>query len=90
MEVKNQKAVFLGLTEREASGDKRAWKALDFVVFNENQSRRIYLDLNNSSLLYAIRQACVNWGDVFEFSGDISQGDRLTLSDVSATNETLL
>lgn len=72
MVVQNAKAIFLGLTEREASGEKKAWTALDYVVVGENASRRTFIDRTDPKLLAAARQIAVrNWGDAFLFDGNI-------------------
>lgn len=73
MKIQNTTALFLGLTEREASEGKKAWSALDYLVIGETASRRTFIDRENSALLAAARTVCSKWGQSFRFDGEISQ-----------------
>lgn len=49
MKIQLVDAMSLGITEREATENKRAWSALDFIVVGESASRRVFIDREKRS-----------------------------------------
>lgn len=87
MVISNIQAVSLGVVEREATENKRAWTALDFVILNENSSRRVFIDRKDAELLSAVRSMCSTWGESFQLSGEVDASGRVSISSVAPCDE---
>lgn len=72
MVITGVSAISLGVAEREATENKRAWSALDFVIVGESSSRRVFIDREKESdLLNSARTICAEWGTRFIFDGEV-------------------
>lgn len=81
MVVTGAKAIYLGFTEREAQGDKRAWAALDYAVVGENASRRTFLDRSDMKMMATARNISAgDWAGDFSFDGDIDSRGNVTFT----------
>lgn len=89
MQVNDIVCISLGITEKPPSDFQgkttQGYFALDYVVVNENSSRRQYIDdmnLKNAAMRY-----CGAWGAMFKINGEISPKGILTINSITAAEE---
>lgn len=86
MKIQDISAISLSIVEREATENKRAWSALDFVIVGESSSRRVFIDREKESdLLNAVRTTCSEWGTRFTFDGDVAPNGTVKIAAVHPT-----